>query len=104
MIMYKHIYIYTPRTQMAHILEGLTHKMESQPPQKEVDRWVIYIYNVCAGNGLADKPEKKNQPRPARCIGAAMPPAWWKMAGQQIKSMESLQQGRATSKFTSFGP
>ena len=46
---------------MTHILEGLTHKMESQPPKKEVDRWVLYIYinNVCAGNGLADKPEKK---------------------------------------------
>ena len=27
-----------PRTQMTHILEGLTHKMEGEPPKKEVIR------------------------------------------------------------------
>ncbi len=28
---------------MTHILEDLTHKMEGQPPQKEVS-WVLGIY------------------------------------------------------------
>ncbi len=31
-----------PRTQMTHILEDLTHKMEGQPPKKQVS-WVIGI-------------------------------------------------------------
>ena len=46
---YTCIYIYThniyllPRTQMTHILEDSTHKMEGQPPEKEV-KWVLGIY------------------------------------------------------------
>ena len=40
-----YIYMYIPRTQIIHILEDLTHKMEGQPPKKEV-KWVLGIYVV----------------------------------------------------------
>ena len=35
--------IRVPRTQMTHILEDLTHKMEGQPPKKQVS-WVLGLY------------------------------------------------------------
>ena len=36
-------YIYIPRTQMTHILEDSTHKIEGQPPKKEVS-WGLGIH------------------------------------------------------------
>ena len=47
---YVYIYIYvvlrTYRTQMTHILEDLTHKMEGEPPKKEVIRVLGTVY-IC---------------------------------------------------------
>ena len=39
---YIYIYIYLPRTQMTHIFEDLTHRMEGHPFKKEVS-WGLGI-------------------------------------------------------------
>ena len=39
----KNGHLYIPRTQMSHILEDFTHKMEGQPPKKDV-MWVLGLY------------------------------------------------------------
>ena len=49
----------SPRTQMTHVLEDLTHKMEGHPPKKEVS-WVLginthdieYLYSFCNALGV----------------------------------------------------